>query len=75
MVMAKLPAEISADIRREGVFFTGGTSNFIGLEDYFRFSMGIRANVCAEPAYAVVVGGGAVAGSEKLLSRIRINRR
>ena len=75
MVMAKLPAEISADIRREGVYFAGGTSKFIGLEEYFRFNMGIRANVCAEPAYAVAVGGGAVAGHEKLLARVRINRR
>ncbi len=75
MLMAKLPAEISADIRRSGVYFTGGTSKFMGLEEYFRFSMGIRANVCEEPAYAVAVGGGAVAGNEKLLSRLRINRR
>lgn len=75
MLMAKLPAEISADIRRTGVFFTGGTSKFMGLEEYFRFSMGIRANVCEEPSYAVAVGGGAVAGNDKLLSRLRINRR
>ena len=75
MLMAKLPAEISADIRRSGVYFTGGTSKFIGLEEYFRFNMGIRANVCEEPSYAVAVGGGVVIGNEKLLSRLRINRR
>ena len=75
MVMAKLPAEISADIRRAGVFFTGGSSKIIGLEEYFRFNMGIRANVCEEPEFAVAVGGGLVAGNEKLLARLRINRR
>ena len=75
MVMAKLPAEISADIRRAGVFFTGGSSKIIGLEEYFRFNMGIRANVCEEPEFAVSVGGGLVAGNEKLLARLRINRR
>lgn len=75
MVMAKLPAEISADIRRGGVYFTGGSSSVVGLEEYFRFNMGIRANVCEEPAFAVAVGGGAVAGNEKLISRLRINRK
>ncbi|MBR4419814.1 MAG: rod shape-determining protein [Clostridia bacterium] len=75
MVMSKLPAEISADIRRSGVYFTGGTSNIIGLEEYFRFNMGIRANVCEEPAFAVALGGGIVSGNEKLLARLRINRK
>lgn len=75
MVMAKLPAEISADVRREGVYFTGGTSKLIGLEEYFRFIMGIKANVSEEPSFAVAVGGGMVAGNEKLLARLRINRR
>lgn len=75
MVMAKLPAEISADIRRAGVFFAGGTSKLVGLEEYFRFNMGIKANVCEEPAFATAIGGGIVSGNEKLLSRIRINRR
>lgn len=75
MVMAKLPAEISADIRRTGVFFTGGSSNVIGLEEYFYFNMGIRANVSEESVYAVALGGGIVAGNERLLSRLRINRK
>ena len=44
-------------------------------EEYFRFNMGIRANVCEEPEFAVSVGGGLVAGNEKLLARLRINRR
>ncbi|MBR3864691.1 MAG: rod shape-determining protein [Clostridia bacterium] len=75
MLMAKLPPEISADIRRSGVYFAGGSSKIVGLEEYFRYNMGIRANVCEEPAFATVIGGGMVAGNEKLLSRIRINRR
>jgi len=75
MVMAKLPAEISADIRRSGVYFAGGTSKFIGLDDYFRFNMGIRANVGDDPALATISGAGRVAGDAKLLSRLNLNRR
>ncbi|MBQ7408506.1 MAG: rod shape-determining protein [Clostridia bacterium] len=75
MVMAKLPAEISADVRRGGVCFAGGMANFVGLDEYFRYSMGIRANVCEDPALATSIGGGIVAGNDKLLSRLRINRK
>ena len=75
MVMAKLPAEISAEIRRSGVYFAGGSSRIMGLSEYFRFNMGIRANLCDEPSLATVIGGGIVAGSEKKLTRLHINRR
>lgn len=75
MVMAKLPAEISAEIRRSGVYFAGGTSKIIGLTDYFRYSVGIKANTCEDPELATAVGAGIVAGNEKLLRHLAINRR
>lgn len=75
MVMAKLPAEISADIRRSGVYFAGGMSKFIGLDDYFRFNVGIRANISENPELATILGAGKVAGNEKLLASLNLNRR
>ncbi len=75
MVMAKLPAEVSADIRRFGVYFAGGGSRIVGLDDYFRYSMGIRANIAEEPELATVIGGGIVAGNSSLLTRLRLNRK
>lgn len=75
MVMAKLPAEVSADIRKNGVYFSGGVSKTAGLEDYFRLSMGIRANVCENPELSVIVGGGTVAANKTLLEKLRINKR
>ena len=75
MVMAKLSAEVAADIRRAGVYFSGGGSKLVGVEDYFRKKLGMRANIfdCAE--VAVCQGGGVLAMDKKLLDRYMIVRR
>ncbi len=75
LVLAKLPAEVSAEIRRSGVFFAGGTSRIPGLDDYFKEHMAIKANISDDPEIATVVGGGMVAGNSALLKRIKIVKR
>ena len=72
MLMAKLPAEISADIRRSGVYFAGGGARFLGLEQYFHYNAGIRANICEYPELATVCGAGIVCGNGKLLSSLNL---
>lgn len=74
MLMAKLPAEISADIRRAGVYFAGGGANFAGLDQYFRYNEGMRANVCERPELATILGAGKVCGDRKLLSTLDLKR-
>ncbi|MBR2933072.1 MAG: rod shape-determining protein [Clostridia bacterium] len=74
MVLAKLPAEVSADIRRNGVYFSGGLSKIEGLEEYFRQTMGMRANIFADAQVATVLGGGVVAENKQLLKKLRINK-
>ncbi len=73
--MAKLPAEVSAEVRRQGVYFAGGTSLIVGLVDYFRENMAIKANITEEPELATVIGGGIVAGDKNLLKKLRINKK
>lgn len=73
MVMAKLPAEVSADVRRAGVYLSGGVSKTAGLEEYFYDKMGIRANVSDSGQFAVANGGGVVLNDKKLLERYKIN--
>lgn len=73
--MAKLPEEVSAEIRRSGVYFAGGTSNIVGLADYFRKVMAIKANVTEDAHLATALGGGIVAGDKALLKKIRLLRR
>ena len=74
MVMAKLPAEVLADIRRSGVNFSGGGSKIVGLEDYFRNQMGMRANIFDKAEVAVSLGGGKLAFDKKLLEKFEIRR-
>lgn len=75
MVMAKLPAEVSADIRKSGVYFAGGVSKTVGLEDYFRKNMNMRANIPEDADLRTVVGGGIVASNKDLIKKLRINKR
>lgn len=74
MLMAKLPAEISADIRRSGVYFAGGSANFIDLDRYFRYRVGIRANICERPELATVIGAGKACTDRKLLRSLDLKR-
>lgn len=75
MVMAKLPAEVSAEIRRSGVYFSGGVSRLPGLDGYFRENMAIRANVFEDPEMTAAIGGGMLLGNEKLLKKVRIEKK
>lgn len=75
MVMAKLPAEVSAEIRRSGVYFSGGVSRLPGLDGYFRENIAIRANVFEDPEMTAAIGGGILLGNEKLLKKVRIEKK
>ena len=75
MVIAKLPAEVSAEIRRSGVYFSGGVSRLPGLDGYFRENMAIRANVFEDPEMTAAIGGGILLGNEKLLKKVRIEKK
>ena len=75
MIMAKLPAEVSAEIRRSGIYFAGGTSKIPGLEYYSNEKLAIRATCFENPETATVVGGGIVAGDKDLLKKLRLNRK
>ena len=75
MVMAKLPAEVSAEIRRSGVYFSGGVSRLPGLDGYFRENMAIRANEFEDPEMTAAIGGEILLGNEKLLKKVRIEKK
>lgn len=75
MVLSKLPAEVSADVRKSGIYFSGGVSKTPGLEEYFREKMDMRANVFSDAEVAAVLGGGIIAENKQLLKKLRINKR
>ena len=75
MVMSKLSAEVAADIRRNGVYFSGGGSKMVGLEDYFREKLGMSANIYDTAEVAACQGAGILAMDKKLLDKYMIIRR
>ncbi len=75
MVLSKLPAEVSADVRRSGIYFSGGVSKTVGLEEYFQKSMDMRANIFDDAQVAAILGGGIIAEDKELLKKLRINKR
>ncbi|MBR2969255.1 MAG: rod shape-determining protein [Clostridia bacterium] len=70
MVMAKLPPEVSAEVRRTGIYLAGGLSKIIGLEEYFHneFSLNVRVN--PDPELAAVIGAGRIMLSDKLYKKL-----
>lgn len=73
MVLAKLPAEVSASVWRCGIYLSGGASDLIGLDDYLSRILQMDVIKAEEPQMAVVLGGGAAIGNDDLLETIRID--
>ena len=46
-----------------------------GLDGYFRDRMAIRANVFEDPEMTAAIGGGILLGNDKLLKKLRIEKK
>ena len=75
MVMSKLSAEVASDIRKTGVFFSGGGSKMVGLDEYFYNETGMTANVFDNADVATCMGAGMIASDKKLLEKYAISRK
>lgn len=73
MVLAKLPAEVSASVWHSGIYLSGGMAKLIGLDDYLSSALQMDVYVSDEPQMAVILGGGAAIGNEDILDTIRID--
>jgi len=71
MVLAKLPPEVSAEIRNTGIYLAGGLSRIIGLEEYFHNEFALSVKVNPDPDLAVVIGAGRIMQNEKTYRRLR----
>ncbi len=71
-VLAKLPPEVSAEIRNAGIYVSGMSSSVYGLENYFSKKMNMKINVAEHPNYAVSIGGGVLLSNPTLLNKLVI---
>ena len=72
LVVAKLPAEVSASVYRNGIFLSGGTAALIGLDDYIAPAMQMDVNLADEPQMAVILGAGRAVGNEDVLDAVAL---
>ena len=73
LVLAKLPAEVSASVWHTGIYLSGGGAKLIGLDDYLSRVLQMDVNLAEEPQMAVVLGGGSAVGNTDILETVRID--
>ena len=52
----RTPPELAADIVKDGIFLTGGTSNISHLEELFKTETGIEARLVENPQESIIRG-------------------
>ena len=72
MVMAKLPPEVSAEIRKTGIYLSGGLSKLVGLEEYFHNEFALSVKVSPDAQLSAVIGAGRIMQNEKVYKKLRI---
>lgn len=69
-VLSELPAEVSSAVVHSGIYVSGGLARMDGFADYFANKLGIKVNLCEEPALASVIGGCTILSSGALCSKL-----
>ncbi|MBE7091124.1 MAG: hypothetical protein E7363_04325 [Clostridiales bacterium] len=73
MVLSKLPAEVSAEIRHAGIMICGGTSKVAGATEYLAEKLEMDVVSGDNPELAAVVGAGIIAGDKELAKQIKLS--
>ena len=71
-LIKKLPPETASEIRRSGVYVSGGGASAYGLEKYFADKLGLKVSVAEDGIYSVALGGGIAIGDKEILRKISI---
>jgi len=66
-VLRRLPAEVAALVNRKGIYLSGGVMKIAYLPQYIGAKLEMRYQVCEEPQFATVLGGGAILREKDLL--------
>ena len=71
-LLKKLPPEVSAAIRHEGIYVSGGAASVYGLEKYYSNKFGMKTNVSENGLTDVALGGGIAVSNDGLLKKITL---
>ncbi len=70
LMLAKLPAEVSAAMCKNGILLSGGVCAIAGFADYVSRKLQMEAHLASDVQTAVVLGGGRVIGSASLTKKL-----
>lgn len=62
--------EIASDIKRRGIYITGGGSSIPGLKRLFEKKLDLKVHITDDSAYAALIGGGKLISNPALLKAI-----
>lgn len=65
-----LPPEISADIIKNGVIFTGGVSKITGLDDFLKRTLTYNFTISDDGENVAILGAGKLLNDEALLKKV-----
>ena len=74
-LLTKLPPEVSAEVKRLGIYVSGVASNIYGLEKYYSDKFGEKINIADNGGLTVALGGGVALEDSSLLKRIAISEK
>ena len=72
MIFKKLPQEALLEVKRNGIYITGGGSNLYGIKDYLNFALGFDVEKTDESEIACIIGGGMTVEDKTLLNKIKL---
>lgn len=70
ILLAKLPAEVSAAICKSGMYLSGGVTAVAGFSEYMTEKLQMEPHLAGDPQTAIVLGGGRVVGSPALMKKL-----
>ncbi len=68
-----LPPEISTDIIKNGVIFTGGVSKITGLDDFLKRNLNYNFTIFDDPENSAILGAGKLLNNDALLKAVSGN--
>lgn len=72
-ILKKLPPEVSAEIKKAGIYVSGEPSSVYGLKKYYADIFGIKVNIAEDGLYANAIGGGIALTNQALLKKILLS--
>ncbi|MDE6635574.1 MAG: rod shape-determining protein, partial [Lachnospiraceae bacterium] len=65
VILERTPPEVSADIYKNGVYVTGGSSRLAGLDEFITGATKLKVNFSEQPENTVITGLDAIIGNPK----------